>query len=361
VSIDATERLEMLGATLDLLDEGVAVLDSQSRIVFWNTAASELTGYQRMHVLSRPCPTDLYKVAEDHLCIDNPCVCAVEPPFSERAAAEKSAAVREYTGPKYSGQMYVQKGISFEPSEAPEQPGATRGVRVEMKHQLGHTLPAMLRNLPLRDDLGKRMGTVLLFRPVEDLDAIPHGETMEGLGLGGSQAEIEDRLENAFHEWKTNHVPFGLLWITIDQAAQMRRTHGKDACEAMLRIVEHRLAQGLRPSEIIGRWGSDEFLVLSHERTAQMLLTHGEHLAGMTRTAEFRWWGDRVSLTASIGTAQAGVSHSSGTETLPRLMLEAQQAMHASIYAGGNHVSQGSSAAQGSGPAPVSKGETCSR
>jgi len=342
VSIDATERLEMLGATLDLLDEGVAVLDSQSRVVFWNNAAAELTGHQRMHLLSRPCPADLYKVAEDHLCIDNPCVCAVEPPFSERAAAEKSAAVKEYSGPKYSGQMYVQKGITFEPSEAPELPGAARGVRVDMKHQLGHTLPAMLRNLPLRDDLGKRIGTVLLFRPVEELDAIPHGETMEGLGLGGSQAEIEDRLETAFHEWKTNHVPFGLLWITIDQAAQMRRTHGKDACEAMLRIVEHRLAQGLRPSEIIGRWGSDEFLVLSHERTAQMLLAHGEHLAGMTRTAEFRWWGDRVSLTASIGTAQAGVSQTSGTETLPRLMLEAQQAMHKSIYAGGNHVSQGS-------------------
>jgi diguanylate cyclase (GGDEF)-like protein len=356
VPADATERLEMLGATLDLLDEGVAVLDTSSRIVYWNAAATMLTGYLRMNLLSRPCPLDLYKVAEDHLCIAKPCMCEVEPSFPERSAAEKSAAMREYTGPKYSGQMYVQKGISFDPSEAPEQPGAERGVLVHMKHQFGHTLPAMLRNLPLRDDLGKRIGSVLLFRPVEELDAIPHGETLEGLALGGSQAEIEDRLDTAFHEWKTNHVPFGLLWITIDQAAQMRRTHGKDACEAMLRIVEHSLAQGLRPSEIIGRWGSDEFLVLSHERSAQMLLAHGEHLAGLTRTADFRWWGDRVSLTASIGTAQAGVSEASGAETLPRLMLEAQQAMHRSIRAGGNHVSQynnQSSAAHGSSPVPV--------
>ncbi len=350
---DATERVEMLGAALDLLDEGVVVLDTLSRVVYWNAAATMLTGCLRMNLLSRPCPPDLYKVAEDHLCIANPCLCEVEPSFSERAVAEKSAAVKEYTGPKYSGQMYVQKGISFDPSEAPEQPGAERGVLVHIKHHLGHVLPAMLRNLPLRDDLGKRIGSVLLFRPVEDLDAIPHGETMEGLGLGSSQAEIEDRLETAFHEWKTNHIPFGLLWITIDQAAQMRRTHGRDACEAMLRIVEHRLAQALRPSEIIGRWGSDEFLVLSHERTAQMLLAHGEHLAGMTRTADFRWWGDRVSLTASIGTAQAGVSQTSGGDTLPRLMLEAQQAMHKSIYAGGNHVSQGSSAALGSSPVAV--------
>ena len=193
----------------------------------------------------------------------------------------------------------------------------------------------MLRNIPLRDDLGKRIGTVLLFRPAEELDSIPHGDSVEGVGLGGSQAELEDRLEAAFHDWRTNQTPFGLLWITVDQAAQMRRTHGRDACEAMLRVVEHRLAQGLRPTELIGRWGSDEFLVLSHERTAEMLLKHGEHLAGLARTAEFRWWGDRVSLTGSIGTAQALEG-----DTLSRLMLEAQQAMHASLYAGGNHVSQ---------------------
>jgi len=354
VPADATERLEMVGATLDLLDEGVVVLDILSRVVYWNSAATMLTGYLRMNLLSRPCPSDLYKVAEDHLCVANPCVCGVEPSFSERSVAEKSAAVKEYAGPKYSGQMYVQKGISFDPSESPEQTGADRGVLVHMKHHLGHTLPVMLRNLPLRDNLGKRIGSVLLFRPVEELDAIPHGETLEGLGLGSSQAEIEDRLETAFHEWKTCDVPFGLLWITIDQAAQMRRTHGRDACEAMLRIVEHRLAQGLRPSEIIGRWGSDEFLVLSHERTAQMLLAHGEHLAGLTRTADFRWWGDRVGLTASIGAAQAGLAQAGGGDTLPRLMLEAQQAMHASIYAGGNHVSQArSSAAQEGSPVSV--------
>ena len=333
--VDTTERLEMLGATLDLLDEGVAVLDTASRVVYWNAAAATLTGRLRMNLLSRPCPSDLYIVADDHLCIANPCVCAAQPSFSERAVAEKSAALKVYAGPRYSGQMYVQKGISFGPESASEQSGATHSVLVNMRHHLGHTIPAMLRNISLRDDLGKRIGTVLLFRPAEELDSIPHGDRVEGVGLGGSQAELEDRLEAAFHEWRTIQTPFGLLWITVDQAGQMRRTHGRDACEAMLRVVEHRLAQGLRPTELIGRWGSDEFLVLSHERTAEMLLKHGEHLAGLARTAEFRWWGDRVSLTASIGTAQALEG-----DTLSRLMLEAQQAMHASLYAGGNYVSQ---------------------
>ena len=336
--VDINQRLEMLGATLDVLEEGVAVLDIRSLVVYWNDAAALLTGHLRMNLLSRPCPADLYVVADDHRCIGDPCACGAPTTFVERVASESADAVREYTGPKYSGQMYVQKSIYVDPSADTGEVQATHGVLVTMKHHLGHTLPAMLRNLPLRDPMGRKMGSVLLFRPIEEIDAIPHGENLEGLGLAHSQAEIEDRLEAAFHDWKTNSISFGLLWITIDQAAQMRRTHGRDACEAMLRIVEHRLAQGLRPNEVIGRWGSDEFLVLSHERSAEMLTKHGEHLAGLARTADFRWWGDRVSLTASIGTAQAVTG-----DTLSRLMLEAQQAMHASLYAGGNHVSQGRS------------------
>jgi len=333
VPVASVERLEMLGAALDLLDEGVAVLDTHTLVVYWNDAASALTGHRRMNLLSRPCPADLYRVSDDHRCSGDACECGVGSPI----------AAKDYSGPRYSGQIYIQRSILGDPSSGSEPAEAGRGVLVAMRHHLGHTLPAMLRNVAIRDTLGKRIGTVLLFRPAEALDALPHGESLDGLGLARSQAEIEGRLETAFHEWKANQTPFGLLWITIDQAAQMRRTHGRDACEAMLRTVEHRLSQGLRPSEVIGRWGSDEFLVLSHERNAQMLTEHGDHLAGLTRTADFRWWGDRVSLTASIGAAQAAEG-----DTLSRLMLEAQQAMHASLYAGGNHVAQ-------------AKGESCSR
>jgi diguanylate cyclase (GGDEF)-like protein len=207
---------------------------------------------------------------------------------------------------------------------------------VTLRHHLGHTLPAMLRKAPLKDALGVVLGTALLFRPVEELDALPSGDNVEDSPVSRSHDEIEERLDEAFHDWKLNYVPFGLLWITIDQAAPMRRTHGRDACEAMLEIVEQRLSHGLRPTEIIGRWGTDEFLVLSHERSDAMLLEHANHLAGLTRTANFRWWGDRISLTASIGAAQAV-----NGDTLSRLMLTAQQAMHASAYAGGNRVTHG--------------------
>ncbi len=317
--VDSAKRLEMLGAALDLLDEGVAVLDPQSTVIYWNDAAASLTGHRRMNLLSRPCPVDFYQ-PHDH---GSTCGCN----------EQKSAAVPRYTGPAYSGQIYLQKSLS---DVVPQTADSGKAVLVDIRHHLGHKLPAMLRKVPMRDHNGDRLGTVLLFHAVADVDTLSHAVNSEAPGRGRTQSELESHLDEAFDDWKSNNAPFGLLWIVVDQASQMRRTHGRDACEAMLGIVEHRLAQGLRQSEIIGRWGTDEFLVLSHERTSEALLEHGNHLASLARTAEFRWWGDRVSLTASIGTAQAEEG-----DTLARLMLEAQQAMHASVYAGGNRVTHG--------------------
>jgi GGDEF domain-containing protein len=102
----------------------------------------------------------------------------------------------------------------------------------------------------------------------------------------------------------------------------------------MVEKVERMLVHGLRPTEEIGRWGEDEFLVISHERTAETLAAHGQVLAGLSRTTDFRWWGDRISLTVSIGAAQADED-----EPLSQLLTRAQAAMLASVHAGGNHIS----------------------
>ncbi len=104
---------------------------------------------------------------------------------------------------------------------------------------------------------------------------------------------------------ESSAIPLGLLWISVDQAHELRKSHGARACETMLEKVERTLAHGLKPAEEIGRWGDDEFLVLSHETSPIALAAHAQALAGLARTTDFRWWGDRLSLTVSIGAAQA--------------------------------------------------------
>ncbi|HEX4650256.1 MAG TPA: diguanylate cyclase, partial [Granulicella sp.] len=310
------DRVEMLAAALDLLEEGVVVLDLHANVVLWNRAAAELTGYLSQGMLSRPCPEELYRVEARSL---------------RKPGAGGAAPVAGFGG--------AVAGWTSPAPEAADEGFLLTPVLVTLRHRLGHALPATLRRMPLRDADGARVGVALLFHAVEEAEALPHGECGDGSGVERGQAEMEERLERAQHQWAINRVPFGLLWATVDQAACLRKTHGKGACESMLRILEQTLTRGLRPTEVVGRWGDDEFLVVSPERTEEMLLEHAQRLAGLARTAEFRWWGDRVSLTLSVGAAHVGrVEEASGGDALGPLLERARRAMQASLHAGGNHV-----------------------
>jgi chemotaxis protein MotA len=290
------DRTELLEAALDNMPDGVALVDIDGQVAFWNRAAAAITGHAGADLLGRPV----------------------------REALET---------------LIVGGGLQWV-SRTDTERSSGRGSLVHVRHRLGHDLATLTRVLVLRDGLGERIGTAALFHPAERLDALPHGDFDESSSAEASQSEVENMLELEFAECARGCTPLGVLWITVDQAHELRKTHGRRACDAMLETVERVLANGLRPGEQVGRWGEDEFLVISHERTPEMLAAHGQVLAGLARTADFRWWGDRVSLTVSVGAAQA-----ERDDPLPLLLQRAQSAMRSSIRAGGNHVTN----AQGGG------------
>lgn len=279
-----TDRMALLEAALDSLPEGLALLDQKCAVMFWNQAAEAMTGYRAADLLASP---------QAQHCLLN---------------ALQACQTAAGTPPD-------------------------RGTLVRAHHQLGHDFPVIARVLPLQDGLGERLGTAILFHPAERLDALPHGESSDGTELEASQTDLEERLQLEFEDFDRGGESLGVLWLTVDQGPELRKTHGAAACQAMVDKVRHALAAGLRPAEELGRWGDDEFLVIAHERTPEMLAGHARTLAGLARTADFRWWGDRLSLTVSVGAAQAEPG-----ETLAALLRRARQAMEASMREGGNRV-----------------------
>jgi PAS domain S-box-containing protein/diguanylate cyclase (GGDEF)-like protein len=283
------DRTELLEAALDSFPEGLALLDMEGQLIVWNRAAEAITGYTSLDLVGRSTPAELKTL------------------LGEECLGEKQELCVE-TRTKY-------------------------GRLIRLTHKLGHQIPVMMRTMLLRDGLGERIGLEIAFHPSGRLDALPHGDCSEEVDVETDRAEFEDRLTELFEDFQQGGETFGVLWIAVDQAPGLRKTHGSGACELMLGKVERTLAHGLRPAEEMARWGDDEFLVLSHERTPKMLAAHAQLLAGLTRTADFRWWGDRVSLTVSIGAAQA-----KREESLADLLERARNAMLTSFHAGGNQI-----------------------
>jgi diguanylate cyclase (GGDEF)-like protein/PAS domain S-box-containing protein len=288
VSVCMSDCAELLESALDGLQDGIALFGMAGEIAFWNQAAEAVTGYAAVEVVGRMAPHGLESLA-----------------------------------PGNTQLKYLHEFGS--------------GALIKARHKLGHEMQVMVRALVLRDALGERIGTAIVFHPAESMDALPHGARVDGAPVTLSEVDFEEHLRSEFEDCAGGGLPFGILWIKVDQAETLRKTHGAGACEAMLDKLQHSLATGLRPAEILGRWGDDEFLVISHERTRQMFVAHARNLCGLARTADFKWWGDRVSLTVSVGAGQACTPTD---ENLAQLLERVQRAMETSVRSGGNCVTQ---------------------
>jgi diguanylate cyclase (GGDEF)-like protein/PAS domain S-box-containing protein len=303
------DRTELLEAAFDSVPEGVGLLGEEDEVVLWNQAAQGITGYSAVELVARQLPEALKTL--------------------------------------------------FPAERGENEPGSPAGVREgrtlrQARHKLGHRVPVIARVLILRNGLGERIGSAVLFHPAESLDALPHGESDGEPRVAESRAELEERLQTEFDDFARGGSRLGVLWISVDQAKELRRTHGAAACGVMLEKVRHAMAQGLRPAEEMGRWGEHEYLIVAHERSAEMLGAHAQMLAGLARTADFRWWGDRISLTVSIGAAQAA----DAGETLAQFLTRAREAMEASNREGGNRAT---AAVSGGAAAAAQEDAPCSR
>ena len=281
--------MELLEAALDSLPDGVGLLDREGEVMFWNQAAQNITGYAPIELVGREMPEGLERL--------------------------------------------VGNGANQESREPPGAAPENHRFVEQIQHKFGHTVPVIANMLVLGNGLGERIGSAILFHPVESQDALPPNESSDAFDLKGARADLLERLQIEFDDFRRGGAPPGVVRIAVDQSHELRKTHGAPACHAMLEKVYYALAHGLRPGEEIGYWASDGFLVIAHERNAEMLAGHAKNLVGLARTADFRWWGDRISLTASIGAAQAS---SDPSESLTHLLQRAHEALEASIREGGN-------------------------
>ncbi len=231
------DRAELVEAALDVYPEGLALLDEAGRVIFWNHAAEIITGHPGANIIGRELPQ------------------ALEPLTSVRRSS--SAASPAMGAAAWDAARWCMRSTSR-----------------------GTTFPRSRRSVILRDPLGGRIGTATVFHPSEHANALPHGDTSEGSEVRASQAELRDQLEAEMRALCTKPFRSEFCGSPWTRREGMRKTHGARACEAMLENVERTLANHLRAGDEIGRWGDEEFLVLSHEPSGEVLANHGAGAGG---------------------------------------------------------------------------------
>jgi diguanylate cyclase (GGDEF)-like protein len=124
--------------------------------------------------------------------------------------------------------------------------------------------------------------------------------------------------------------PFSVILLDLDGFKEVNDTHGHEAGDEALRHVGLAIKEHLRPSDEVGRWGGDEFLVLAPELNIEKARQMAERLRAMVQVEPMEGI-DKV-------TASFGVAFYEPQESVEALLRRADAALYRAKSSGRNRV-----------------------
>jgi len=90
----------------------------------------------------------------------------------------------------------------------------------------------------------------------------------------------------------------------------------------MLRVLARTLRNTIWPTDFVGRWSDDRFLVILSGCDQEALRAVSERMLRMAVRATIEWWGEELSVAVLIGSTAAAAGDSAES-----LLLRAQEAL----------------------------------
>ena len=248
--------------------DGIYIVDAERRITYWSKAAEDITGYCSEEALTLTCGKHMLA---HHT--DSDFLCEVSCPLA---------------------------ATLFD--------GEQREARVFLRHKNGLSVPVFVRIFPLMGDDGKVDGAIQVFRKVEgpaesagllaELEKHAHIDALTGAARRDFGEKV---LEGALRNMETRGTSFGILLLDLDRFKTINDTYGHSAGDTVLREVAHNVKASLRNSDLLIRWGGDEFLVIAPRLDMNGLFSLGEKLRRLISDGQYRHNDIDLFVGASLG------------------------------------------------------------
>lgn len=129
-----------------------------------------------------------------------------------------------------------------------------------------------------------------------------------------------------------------LLMVDIDHFKRVNDHYGHLAGDHVLRHIVGVLRQRLRASDVLGRYGGEEFMVLLPGTDLHGAAQLAEQLRQAVQAAPCEWQGQRIAFTVSIGVAASADTPADPSRTSEALLQAADQALYRAKDDGRNRV-----------------------
>lgn len=135
---------------------------------------------------------------------------------------------------------------------------------------------------------------------------------------------MDDMLTQEHQRARRMSAPFSALMVDIDHFKLVNDRLGHAAGDHILRAVAQHLRKQLRATDLVSRWGGEEFLVLLPATQRAEACRLADKLCDSLRNMPIAWGGTDLRCTVSIGVAQWRTA----TDTSDALLARADQALY---------------------------------
>ncbi len=214
------------------------------------------------------------------------------------------------------------------------EPGGARQHREAYARHLERVVGA-IETYYTRSDLARFLARVLR-RAWRDNLALAAFATRDPLTALFNRRGLMAQL-NQWRSWAGRYErPLGLLLIDVDDFKSINDDHGHAVGDIALKTVAEALARTVRGSDMVARYGGDEFAVVAPETDATELTMLANRLLQAVRdTALSDWDGGPIPLSISAGGAV--MLQGSGVD-IDSLLADADRGLYAAKLAGKNRI-----------------------
>lgn len=253
---------------LENIYEGVYFVDTERKILFWNKGAERITGFTAAEVVNKFCYNNILQHVNEE------------------------------------GKQLCHSGC---PLHATMEDGNMRDAAVYLHHKDGHRVPVSIKAISIRED-DKIVGAVEIFwddserqntlKSFEELKSLALTDQLTGLP---NRRYIDSFLQSKVNEYFTLGLPFGVLFMDIDKFKNFNDTYGHDIGDEVLKVIASTFKSNVRITDLIGRWGGEEFISAFSCADEEGLLKFADKLRSLTEQTFVEKDGQLLKVTISIG------------------------------------------------------------
>jgi diguanylate cyclase (GGDEF)-like protein len=299
---------------LDHLSIGVAVLDDSLRIVHWNRWMEEHSLLSREEVKGKHL-VDFFSG------------------LTKKGFIKKAKEVIKFGRPVFFTQKVSQYIFPFPTT------------RSYLKNNL-RTMQQTVILSPMKDEEGKTRHVLVsvfdvsdwvdhqnqLLRSKKELERLSQIDELTQIP---NRRAIMDNLKEELNIHNRKNRPLAVAMVDIDHFKDVNDTFGHQCGDHVLYELANSLNAGLRGYDMVGRYGGEEFVMLLPETSKAQAVLVCERLRAHVEEKVFRFDGEEINLTVSIGIALKEENESSEVE---KLLKVADDYLYEAKKAGRNRV-----------------------